>query len=315
MPDTNNAPAMEQSLARSRCTGKQTWQEIPTWILVTIIYAGWIGLTWFYNALPWWLVLPLGGWLVAWQNSFQHEALHGHPSRSKWLNEILAGPPLGLWMPYAIYRDGHLAHHETGALTDPLDDPESFYSTPDRWAAANPAVRAVLVANNTLAGRMIIGPWITALSFWAGEARRLLSGDLHNARAWLLHLVLCAAVLVWLGIICAIPLLDYVLFFAWPGLSLTLLRSYTEHRPAESQEARSALVEAGPLLGLLFLNNNLHLVHHLRPEVPWFALPGVYRAERDGYRERNRGFLFRGGYLEIARRFGLRPKDLPVHPG
>lgn len=315
MPDSGRSPAMERSPLRARSAGKQKWQETPTWILVAVIYTGWLSLTWFYDALPWWLVLPLGGWLIAWQNSFQHEALHGHPTRRRWLNEILARPPLGLWMPYAIYRDSHLAHHETATLTDPLDDPESFYLSPEQWAAAKPARRALLTVNNTLAGRMVLGPWIAAIRFWAAEARALLSGNFGNARAWLLHVLLCAAVLAWVRLACGIPVLEYVLLFAWPGLSLTLVRSYTEHRPARSQDMRSAIVEAGPLGGLLFLNNNLHLVHHARPDLPWYKLPAVYRAGRDGYLERNGGFLFRGGYLEIARRYALRPKDVPVHPG
>ena len=289
-------------------------REGPTWWLAIAIYAGWASLTWFYDSLPWWLVLPLGAWFVAWQNSFQHEAVHGHPSRHPRLNAVLAWPPLGLWMPYAIYRDSHLAHHRSPALTGPVADPESFYVTRERWAAITRPERAVLIANNTLAGRMILGPWLVVGRFWADEARRVLTGDFRHARAWLLHLALSALLLAWVTVACGIPVLDYVLLFAWPGLSLTLLRSYAEHRPAPGQDARSAIVEAGPLLGLLFLNNNLHALHHARPDLPWYALPQAWRRDREAILRRNGGYLFAGGYLEVARRFALVPRDLPVHP-
>lgn len=295
-------------------THAAVWREAPTWLVASAVYAGWGSLTWFYDSVPWWLVLPLGAWLVAWHNSFQHEAVHGHPSRIRRLNSALAWPPLGLWMPYGIYRDSHLAHHQTQALTDPLEDPESYYVTRDRWATIGPPARALLIANNTLAGRMTIGPLLVVGRFWAGEAQRLLTGDLRNAGAWLLHLSLCAILLGWINLVCGIPLLDYGLLFAWPGLSLTLLRSFAEHRPAAGQSERSAIVEAGPLTRLLFLNNNLHALHHARPDLPWYALPAAWRTDRKTVLQGNGSYLFAGGYLEIARRFALTPKDPPVRP-
>ena len=35
--------------------------------------------------------------------------------------------PLTLWLPYERYRHTHHVHHIDARLTDPLDDPESFY--------------------------------------------------------------------------------------------------------------------------------------------------------------------------------------------
>jgi fatty acid desaturase len=313
MQDTEEMAVMPHQPAPPRTRRQQ--REAPTWLLAAAIYVGWAGLTWFYASVPWWLVLPFGAWLVAWHNSFQHEAVHGHPSRHPRVNAALAWPPLGLWMPYAIYRDSHLAHHRAPALTDPVADPESFYVTHERWAAMSRPARAILIANNTLAGRMIVGPWLAVGRFWATEARRVLAGDFRHVRAWLLHLVLSALLLVWVTVACGIPVLEYLLLFAWPGLSLTLLRSFAEHRPAAGQDARSAVVEAGPLPGLLFLNNNLHALHHARPDLPWYALPRVWRRDRDAILHGNGGYLFAGGYLEVARRFALVPRDLPVHPG
>ena len=291
------------------------WQRIegPTWLLAAAIYGGWGLATWHYQALPWWAAWPLGAWLVAWHNSFQHEALHGHPTRRTWFNTALAVPPLGLWMPYPIYRDRHIEHHGVERITDPVADPESFYVDARRWRRMGAVPRALLTFNNTLLGRLTVGPAIAMVLFWRDELRRLTGGDTRDLGAWLGHGLAVAAVLYWVLAVCDIPLAAYVLSFAYPGLSLTLLRSYAEHRPQERPDHCTAIVEGGRLARLLFLNNNLHLVHHTWPGIPWYALPAVYRATRRTMRAGNGGYVF-SGYGDVARRFLLRPKDLPVHP-
>jgi fatty acid desaturase len=92
-----------------------------------------------------------------------------------------------------------------------------------------------------------------------------------------------------------------------------MVRSFYEHRPAARDKERIVLNEADPLLRLLFLNNNLHLVHHDLPSLPWYLLPRVYRARRAEYLARNGHFHF-DGYGDLARRHGWRAIDAPVHP-
>jgi fatty acid desaturase len=305
----------ENSIPRAGSRDGPRVGEFPTWILISAIYGGWFLVTWFFESLPWWVVLPAGAWLVAWHNSFQHEALHGHPSRHVWLNQLLAWPPLCLWIPFPLYRDIHRAHHKTPALTDPYDDPESWYLTRAQWEQAGPLSRAALVFNNTLVGRMTIGPWLVAAAFWKKQILALAAGDRRYRSVWGLHIALCGLMFAWLWLACGISPLDYVLMFAWPGLSLSLIRSFYEHRPAPEQDGRTVIVDAGLPMSLLFLNNNLHVVHHDRPDLPWFALPALYRRDREEILLRADGFHFPGGYLEIARRFAFRPKDLPVQPG
>ena len=115
--------------------------EWPTLAVAAIIYSIFGLLTWFYDALPWWLVLPIGGYLVAWHGSLQHEVVHGHPTPWRWFNELLVFPSLWLWQPYAVYRESHLTHHRDEHLTDPRHDPESFYVTPETWARMGPLRR------------------------------------------------------------------------------------------------------------------------------------------------------------------------------
>ena len=278
------------------------------------VYGGWGLVTWHAAALPWWALLALGAWFVGWHNSLQHETVHGHPSRARWVNGALGMPALGLWIPYTVYRDRHLAHHRTPELTSPSDDPESFYFEAERWRGMGPVLRTLYAFNQTLLGRVSIGPALAAAATWHGELRRLGAGERDAARAWLGHAASVAAVLVWVVVVCRIPLWAYVALFAYPGLSLTLVRSYLEHRPAAQSEHRTAIVEGGAVAGLLYLNNNLHFLHHARPDLPWYALPAAYRRERDSLAARNGGYRF-SGYAEVARRYLLRPKDSPLAPG
>ncbi len=65
---------------------------------------------------------------------------------------------------------------------------------------------------------------------------------------------------------------------------------------------RTAVVEASWPFGLLFLNNNLHALHHARPTIPWYDLPDVYAREQADITERNGGLVYKG-YREVARAF------------
>jgi fatty acid desaturase len=128
-----------------------------------------------------------------------------------------------------------------------------------------------------------------------------------------LHVPVAVAT-AWLVIgVAGLPAWEYVVGIVWGGTALTLVRSFVEHREVDGARTPSAVVRSNPLWSLLFLNNNLHHTHHAAPGAPWYRLPrlshelGSDAAARDGagwYR----------GYTEVARRYGLRPFDTPVHP-
>jgi fatty acid desaturase len=287
--------------------------EWPTLVVAAAIYGGFGALTWFHAALPWWLLLPLGAYVVAWHGSLQHEVTHGHPTPSALANELLVLPSLWLWMPFRLYRESHLAHHNDAQLTDPAADPESYYLDAAAWAAAGPLIRAFLRANNTLAGRMVLGPLRCLFVFYRGEIRRALAGDFSHAAAWAIHAAGVALVLVWVLAVCGLPLWQYLLLFVYPGIALTLVRSFLEHQARPEVTERSVIVEAGPLTSLLFLNNNLHLVHHDKPGLPWYRLPAFYRQRRALFLASNGGYYFKG-YREVFRKHFLRAKEQPLHP-
>ena len=287
--------------------------ELPTWAVAAAVYLGWMLLTWYHAALAWWLVLPLGGYLVCWHGSLQHEAVHDHPTRRRWLNTLVAYPPLALWLPYPIYREIHLAHHRDENLTCPIRDPESFYVTSTAWGRMGKLRQGLLRLHNTLPGRLLFGPLVACARLVWSEITLLRAGDWRHVRHWMVHAAATTLVLAWLSLVCAIPIWEYVLLFAYPGLALTLLRSFAEHRAAEHRAARCAVVDAGWMMSLLYLNNNLHGVHHRDPARAWFELRQRYRAERMDEPDGVGDFRYRG-YGEILRRHMWKIHDEPVHP-
>ncbi len=287
--------------------------EWPTVLLAAAVYGAFGLLTWFYHALPWWLLLPLGGYVVALHGSLMHEAVHGHPTNRAKLNELMVFPSLWLWLPFRLYKKAHLAHHNESILTDPLEDPESNYVTPAQWDRAAPLKRLFWRARTTLAGRMILTPVSSVWETYRHAATQFARKDFQDLPAWGLHILGLVPVVLWVFWVCDIPLAGYMLLFAYPGLSLTVVRSFLEHQAREDSGHRTAIVESGPVMSLLFLNNNLHVVHHARPDLAWYKIPAAYRAERDKWLGRNGGYLVRG-YREVFTRYFLRAKEPVRYP-
>jgi len=286
--------------------------EGPTWVLIVVIYGGFLSLTACWREVPLWVGAPLGAWLCAWHMSMQHECIHGHPTRHVWLNGWLASPPLNLWLPYALYRDAHLLHHRAEYLTDPLEDPETTYACPVVWGRAGRGRRWVHAACNTAFGRVLLGPVRACVQLWRGQAGEALAGR-ARWRVWLGHAAWVCALLMWVCGVCHIGLGTYVACFVYPGTALIMIRSLAEHRAAERPADRTAVVERAGLLGVLFLNNNLHLLHHERPFVPWYALPGQWREGRDDLLRTRNGPVY-VGYREVLRRYAVRPHHPGPHP-
>jgi fatty acid desaturase len=287
--------------------------EAPTLVLAAVIYGGWLALTLCHAKIPLLIAMLAGGWLAAWHGSLQHEVIHGHPTPWRRINTVLAIWPLALWLPFELYRTSHIEHHATEALTLPRLDPESRYLSDDRGLAAA-LRRAIEAAQAPLIGRLLLGPFICVGGFLLSEIGALARGDADHWRAWGLHLVLTAMVLAWVLGVCRMSLVEYLLVFVYLGVALTLLRSFAEHRADARLDHRIAVVERAPILGLLFLNNNLHALHHARPDLAWHRLPGVYRANRAQILQANGGLVY-DGYREVFARFLLRPHDQITHPG
>ena len=287
--------------------------EWPTLAVLMACFGVWLLLTWMHHLIAWPLLVLLGGYVTGLHSSLQHEALHGHPTRRAGLNETLVYCTLGLFYPYRRFKSLHLRHHRDERLTDPFDDPESWYVADDQWQRLSWPMRLALRVNATLLGRLAIGPALGMAGFLRHDWQMMCRGDAAVRRAWLHHLAGCAPVVLWLVVVCEMNLLLYVACFAYPALSFISLRTYGEHRAAESVAHRSAIIETSPVFSLLFLNNNLHALHHANPRLAWYRLPQLLASDPSGWRRHNghNGF---NGYLALIRAHLFRPREPIVHP-
>ena len=299
---------------RAEPTGRRTAPSIewPTVALIVTCYAAWLaaGLV-LYPITPWAALVTLG-LATALHSSLVHECLHGHPTRSSRLNELLVGLPLGLVYPYRRFKALHLQHHADERLTDPFEDPESYYRARWKHDAMPGWLQGLLRLNNTMLGRIVIGPWLATIGFALSEARLMRSGDAAVRRAWLHHaagLAIILPIVVW-GF--GMPLWLYVLAPVWLGQAIIAVRTFAEHQWAERPDGRTIIVERSPL-ALFFLNNNLHLVHHKLPTVPWYRLPAIFRERRAEWVGMNGGYVY-PNYLALLRAFAFRAKEPVVHP-
>ncbi len=258
------------------------------------------------------LALIVMGIMAALHSSLVHECLHGHPTRKRWLNEALVTMNLSLVWPYRRFRTLHLRHHHDAHLTDPFEDPESYYRARWRFRSLPGVVRWLLRLNNTMVGRVILGPVLGAAGLIWGDMQAVRAGDRKILSDWAVHLVslipVVLAVTLWFGI----PLWLYAITVVWGALGLISIRTFAEHRWADTVEGRTIIVERTPL-SWLFLNNNLHIVHHMHPAAPWYELPGLFQAKRDFWVGFNGGYVFRN-YWELFRRWGFRQKEWVDHP-
>ncbi|MXN63460.1 fatty acid desaturase [Stappia sp. GBMRC 2046] len=290
--------------------------EWPTFVLILGCYAAW-----FWLALGGGQGLPAPLWVVAtglfttlhW--SLMHEAVHGHPTRIGFVNAALVAIPIGWIFPYGRFRDTHLAHHATGELTDPFDDPESWYLAGASWQGLCRPLKAVLAFNNTLAGRLTFGPAIATFRFVLSDIRLILKRDdraRQARRSWCFHLIALCLLALALSEGSGLPFWQFAAA-TYLGFSILLIRTFAEHQAAERAGERTVVIEDHGPLAWLFLFNNFHAAHHLRPGLAWYRLPSFYRRHRDDLLVRNGGYAF-PTYLALLRRYFLRPKEPVPHP-
>jgi len=287
--------------------------ESITAVLIAACYALWLcaGLLW--TTPYWWVGMLILPWVAAFHTSLQHEAVHGHPTPWPLLNELLVSLPLAGVFPYRRYRDLHLLHHNDINLTDPYEDPESYFWPLASYRAMRPFMRVMFEINNTFAGRLIIGPVLTVIGFAKTEIRRFSRNEPGVRKAWAFHLLGLIVVLALVTKLFAMPLWIYLVAVIYPAISIASVRSYAEHQAAENVGGRTAIVETSMPWALLFLNNNLHIVHHSNPNLPWYEIPKLYRERKKQFLAANENTLFLG-YGEIARRFAFRVKQPVQHP-
>lgn len=285
----------------------------PTFVVAAVIYVWWFALVWFHTVIPWWAMLPMGAYVIAWHFSLQHEAIHAFRRVPDWLRVALVYPPIGLWFPFPLYYESHRIHHRNTYLSYPGQDTETAYIKSADWAAMGPIARGFLTANQTMLGKLTLGPFIRLWRLAKRESSLIRAGDRAHLRSWVIHVMWLVVLYYVVSEVAGMPFWQYIVLIAFPGMSLGFVRAFAEHRAAPRPGQRTAHTESHWLWSLLWLNNNLHIAHHLRPMIPWYELPAFCRKHRAKLLEHNGGFVWRG-YGEIFRRFLVRPVFVPRHP-
>lgn len=185
-----------------------------------------------------------------------HDASHNVAHRNRTMNAILGhGSALMLGFAFPVFTRVHMQHH--AHVNDPDNDPDHFVSTG--------------------------GPlWLIAARFFYHEIfffRRRLWRK-YELLEWALSRLVVATIvfLAWqhdqLGFI----------FNYWfspalvVGVALGLFFDYLPHRPFQERDRwKNARVYPSPILNLLILGQNYHLIHHLWPSIPWYYYQRAYR--------------------------------------
>ncbi|ASJ73581.1 fatty acid desaturase [Granulosicoccus antarcticus] len=286
--------------------------EWPTLIVLAGCYGAYGVVTWAASGLGPVVSVVLLAVILALHSSLQHEVIHGHPFGNKTGNALLVFPPIGLFVPYQRFRDTHLAHHRDSFLTDPYDDPESSYLDLLVLHRLPRSLQYLFRLNNTLFGRMLLGPVMGLSQFYYTDCKRILRREKGVIRAYIYHLLGLAMVIDWLGSFASMSVGMYILA-AYLGMSILKIRTYLEHQANESAPGRTAVVNDRGPLAWLFLYNNFHSVHHLHPRLPWYRLSAFFDKHRAALLVRNEHYFY-ASYTEVFRRYLWCEKDSVAHP-
>ena len=282
----------------------------PTLVLIVLVLVVWGGALWLPDG---WrpLAFVLLVLALTLHSSLSHELLHGHPFGHAGAETAIGLWQPGLFVPYLRFKRTHLAHHRDANLTDPYDDPESNFLDPAVWDRLPRWFQAVLRVNNTLAGRIVLGSLIGMTAFVRSDLRAAWAGDREIVRDWLAHI---PGVVLTLWAVSASPLgLWTYLLACYGAMSVLRIRTFLEHCAHDRVSGRTVIVEDRGPLGFLFLNNNLHVVHHMHPNLAWYRLWPLYLSQRERFVTRNHGYVY-PSYAPIFRRYFWRAKDPVAHP-
>lgn len=211
-----------------------------------------------------------------------HDAAHGRAARTRWLNWV-AGTFLSgylIFQAFQPYRQSHVMNHH-GHLGDPGHDPDlQLYLDTGLYDGMS---RARFFWRQVLATLLLLN----AIGYlWYVTRHRLLA--LVRCRAELVYMGLFwGAIFVLLSLLGAWRL--FLLYWVVPYLTTFLIIGrfieIAEHFPLLGTAQASSVLystrnrfsHAAEALFFSMHNENFHLVHHLRPEIPFWNMAKAHR--------------------------------------
>jgi len=237
------------------------------------------------------LLLPI--WLVAQQGihllgMVGHEGLHGNLHRNRLLSVHLGLFFSSMAISYLVtgYFVTHWHHH---LYTNTEDDPDvaacsRFKNFWSRCFLSRMYLTKIYRKNTYQLAFGRTFP-IDRLPFGPEQLRTFARLNLCYQLFWVAVYTLVGAIdLMWLVIAIIVPHLGAVVASG--------LRVYVEHAGTDAKPGREARSFSSRLWTILFFGNNLHLEHHLYPNVPCHRLPALHEWLRNqGFFERHASYI------------------------
>ncbi|WP_448560610.1 beta-carotene hydroxylase [Trichothermofontia sp.] len=196
------------------------------------------------------LALHLAGTVI-------HDASHFAAHRDRLINACLGhGSALLLGFSFPVFTRVHMQHH--AHVNDPDNDPDHFVSTggPLWLIAARFFYHEIFFFKRCLWRKYELLEWFLgrlAVGLIVYAAYR------YDFLGFVMNFWFCPALVV--------------------GLMLGLFFDYLPHRPFQERDRwKNARVYPSPVLNLLILGQNYHLIHHLWPSIPWYRYQAAYYA-------------------------------------
>lgn len=243
--------------------GETAWPTLAVLFAAAAVHAlsAWAGVS---GLAPAWLCVLVCGACAYAQFTPLHDSVHKGLSKRSWLNET-AGAAAGayLFVPFEPFRLNHLTHH--AHTNDPEQDPD-YWVNGKSWLGLSARCATLLEYHhyayfklNARLGRAFYTGMCELALFWALFAGLCLAGWGKEAFLyWYLPAKIGSALL---GL-----LFDY-----WP------------HRPhTERGRLRDTAILNPAWFDPFFLSQNVHLIHHLFPTVPWYRYRAVLRRLEPG---------------------------------
>jgi len=235
----------------------------PTVLLALASLTCWmVGIAWFvWHPGAWPISTAINSLALYLGFTVLHDSVHGIAHRNKRVNRIL-GSASGFLLTFCFpfFKSIHMQHHFHA--NDREKDPDALLKYLPRWLAP------------------IAGGSFVYFSYY----QHFVSRRLWNHHLELIEVLACnmfymsilglaitsgtvrELVILWVG-----PL---VITLHW----LVYTFDYLPHVPhSDTDRLHCANAYGGKMLSALHLNQNLHLVHHLWPRIPWFNYPEAYR--------------------------------------
>ncbi len=190
-----------------------------------------------------------------------HSAIVPRIKGLRWVNTAIgmacAAP---LWMFFHEHRKAHFRHH---ARTNMDDDP-------DLWAKGSFA-RVTLIQIPWLLVNYFnpVALWRACNGLRLSPAERLSTMALFAVNVAIVGAIVAAGYSVELVVLWLIP------WFVGLHVMQTLFGWAPHHDHSETGRYRDTRIADYPLADLLTLQQNLHLIHHMLPAVPWYRYRAV----------------------------------------